>query len=244
MYTALRIQYSHIERFIVEIANGFKIEPRPTIREEVYEYLRRMILIGKIPSGERLIEAKLAEELQISRTPVREALNRLEMEKLISPLPKAGYEVRGFNEQEVKEICDIRMVTEALAAKWAASKITSKELKRLDEIIILTDKFIESKEAEKIVELDTEFHDIICKASRSERIDEINQRLRDHMLKFRMKGLCKADVARRSNEGHKRIANAILEKNMKGIESAFRYHLTWTKKDVTRIIRSNKRGTF
>jgi len=228
----------------LDLANGFKIQPRPTIREEVYEYLRRMILIGKIPSGERLVEAKLAEELQISRTPVREALNRLEMEKLISPLPKAGYQVRSFSEQEVKEICDIRMVTEALAAKWAASKITPGELKRLDEMIDLTNKFIEEKEAERVVELDTEFHDAICKISGSERIDEINQRLRDHMLKFRMQGLCIAEVARRSNEGHKRIATAIRNKDVQEIEAAFRYHLSWTKKDVTRIIRNSKRGSI
>lgn len=222
--------------------DSFIIQPRPTIREEVYDYLRRMILIGKIPSGQRLIEGKLAEELRISRTPIREALSRLEMEKLIYPVPKAGYEIREFTEEEVKEICEIRMVTEALAAKWAATKITLKELERLDRIIQLTDKYIDRNETQKVVELDTEFHDIVCSASRSKRIEEINHRLRDHMLMFRMKGLCVADIARRSNEGHRRIAQALRKGVMKGIESAFKYHLTWTKRDVIRTIRRQARG--
>lgn len=226
----------------MEIMDSFIIQPRPTIREEVYDYLRRMILIGKIPSGQRLIEGKLAEELRISRTPIREALSRLEMEKLIYPVPKAGYEIREFTEEEVKEICEIRMVTEALAAKWAATKITLKELERLDRIIQLTDKYIDRNEAQKVVELDTEFHDIICSASRSKRIEEINHRLRDHMLMFRMKGLCVADIARRSNEGHRRIAQALRKGVMKEIESAFKYHLTWTKRDVIRTIRRQARG--
>lgn len=226
----------------MEIMDSFIIQPRPTIREEVYDYLRRMILIGKIPSGQRLIEGKLAEELRISRTPIREALSRLEMEKLIYPVPKAGYEIREFTEEEVKEICEIRMVTEALAAKWAATKITLKELERLDRIIQLTDKYIDRNETQKVVELDTEFHDIVCSASRSKRIEEINHRLRDHMLMFRMKGLCVADIARRSNEGHRRIAQALRKGVMKGIESAFKYHLTWTKRDVIRTIRRQARG--
>ncbi len=226
----------------MEIMNGFRIEPRPTIREEVYDYLRRMILVGKIRSGQRLMEGKLAEELRISRTPIREALSKLEMEKLIYPVPKGGYEIREFTEKEVKEICEIRMVTETLAAKWAAPKITSKEFERLDRIIQLTDKYIDRHESQKVVELDTEFHDIICIASRSKIIEEINRRLRDHMLMFRMKGLCVADIARRSNEGHRRIARALGKRDIKEIESAFKYHLTRTKRDVIQIIRDQVRG--
>jgi DNA-binding GntR family transcriptional regulator len=215
----------------------FEIQPRPSIADEVYEFLRRQILTGGIVSGERLVVSELAEKLNVSRTPVRESLHKLEMEKLICSLkPKAGYLVTDVTEEDVAEICDIRMVTEALAAKRASNRITSKELGRLDEIIVLTDKCIRKKDSSKLVELDTEFHDIICKASRSARIEEINQRLRDQMLRLRVRALCVPKIALKSNEGHRRIAQAIRSKDAIKIESAFNFHLSETKKGVTDVL--------
>jgi DNA-binding GntR family transcriptional regulator len=207
----------------------------------VYEFLRQQILTGGILSGERLIVSELAEKLNVSRTPVRESLHKLEMEKLVCSLkPKAGYLVKDVTEEDVAEICDIRMVTEALAAKRASNKITSKELDRLDEIILLTDKCIRRKDSNRVVELDTEFHDIICKASRSARIEEINQRLRDQMLRLRIKALCVLEIALKSNEGHRRIAQAIRSKDATKIESAFMFHLGETKKGLADVLENER----
>lgn len=217
--------------------HSFEIRPRPSIADEVYEFLRRQILTGGIRSGERLVVSELAEKLNVSRTPVRESLHKLEMEKLICSLkPKAGYLVTDVTEEDVAEICDIRMVTEALAARRASGRITPKELDRLDEIILLTEKCIRKKDGERIIELDTEFHDIICKASRSSRIEEINQRLRDQMLRLRVRALCLPEIALKSNEGHRRIAQAIRSKDATKIESAFTFHLSETKKAVTDLL--------
>ena len=219
---------------------NFEIKHRPTIREEVYEFLRRKILTGEIGKETRLIEAKLAEQINISRTPVREALHKLEMEKLIQSIPRVGYVIRDITEKELDEICEIRLALETLAAKWASTKITSKGLKRLDRIVLLTDKHIEKNETQVVVELDTEFHDIICKASRSRRLEEISQNLRDHMLRFRMTALCVAEIAYRSNEGHRRILQAVKKRDMNEIESAVSFHLNWTKKDVKDVIEKIK----
>jgi DNA-binding GntR family transcriptional regulator len=221
--------------------HSFEIRPRPSIADEVYEFLRRQILTGSILNGERLIVSELAEKLNVSRTPVRESLHKLEMEKLISSLkPKAGYLVKDVTEEDVAEICDIRMVTEALAAKRASNKITSKELDRLDEIILLTDKCIRKKDSNKVVELDTEFHDIICKASRSARIEEINQRLRDQMLRLRVRALCVPEIALKSNEGHRKIAQAIRSKDSVKIDSAFMFHLGQTQKSLADISKNEQ----
>jgi DNA-binding GntR family transcriptional regulator len=215
------------------------IQNYPTIREQVYDHIRRAILSGEIASDERLVEGKLSEELGTSRTPIREALHKLEMEKLVRPIPRVGYVVREITEEEIEEICEIRAALETLAAKWASTKITPKELARLERIVLMTDKHIERNETQVVVDLDTEFHDILCRAGKSRRLEEISQSLRDHMLKFRIKGLCFPEIARRSNEGHRHILQAIKSKNRKKIESAVRFHLGRTKDDVTKLFRSS-----
>jgi len=215
------------------------IQSYPTIREQVYEYIRRAILSGGITSGKRLSEAKLSKDIGTSRTPVREALHKLEMEKLVQSLPRVGYVVREITETEIKEICEIRLALETLAAKWASTRISAKELARLGKIILLTENHIKRNGTSAVVKLDTEFHDILCKASKSERIEELSQSLRDQMLKFRMKGLCFTEIARRSNEGHRRILQAVKSKKINRIESAVRFHLGRTEKDMTNLFRGD-----
>lgn len=216
---------------------NFKISPRVSIADEVYEFLRKQILIGEITGSDRLTVSELAEKLEVSRTPVRESLQKLEMEKLIVSLkPKAGYMVKSIDEDDVSEICDIRMVTEALAAKRASNNITPKELDRLDKIVDLEKEFIQKNDRSNLIELDTEFHDIICKTSRSPRIEEINQKLRDLMLGLRIKALWVRKIALISNEGHRRIADAIRSKDTVAIEQACISHVGSTKQHVIDLL--------
>jgi DNA-binding GntR family transcriptional regulator len=220
----------------MRILEQIDIKRPPTIREEVFKHLRKKILTGEIRPGDRLIESKLADEIRISRTPIREALHNLEKEKLIQSIPRVGYVVREISRDEVEEICEIRASLETLAAKWAAAQITATELRRLERNIQQTAKSIEKNDTRAVVRLDTEFHDIICSASKSPRIEEISQTLRDHMLRFRMKGLCIPEIAYRSNEGHRRILQAIKSGDPQEIESAVSFHLNSTKKNVTEIL--------
>jgi DNA-binding GntR family transcriptional regulator len=208
----------------------------PSIREEVFKYIRQKILTGEILPGTKLIEARLAEEIGISRTPIREALHNLEMEKLIKSVPRVGYVVSEITKEEVEDILEIRIALESQAAKRAAKHLSPRELKRLEKIILLTEKCIDKNDAHRVVELDTEFHEIICKASKCQRLEQISQTLRDHMLRFRITGLRVPEIARRSNEGHSRIVASLKSKNMRKIVSAVRYHLTWTRKDLIQIL--------
>ena len=223
--------------------NKFMIPNYLTIREEVYKYIRRAILLGEIRPGERLIEAKLSKEIGTSRTPIREALHKLEMENLIYSIPRVGYVVKDITEEEVEEICEIRIALETLAATWASAHITQQELDRLNQTILLTEKHIRKNEMEEVIKLDSEFHEILCKASKSQRIEEISQSLRDHMLKFRIKALCVPEIAYRSNEGHRRILQAVKKRDTNKIEEAVRFHLNRTKKDVTNVIKRTGQQT-
>jgi DNA-binding GntR family transcriptional regulator len=216
----------------------FKIQPRLTITDEVYDFLRQKILTGEIEKGERLIASKIAEELQISRTPIRDSLNRLEMEGLIYPMPKAGYVVSGISEEDVEEIIEIRIITESLAAKWASTRITSDELQILENLIIKMDNYLQNKEIDEAVKLDGEFHDLICKISGSRRIEEITQRLRDHSVMFRYKALNMEEIGSKSNVGHRQIFEAIKKGDFTEIEIAYKNHLSIAKELLLNAIRN------
>ena len=213
-----------------------EIGPKPIIREKVYEYLRNKILIGELESGDRLSEGKLAGAIGTSRTPVREALHKLEMESLIRARARSGYIVVGILRHEVEEICEIRVALETLAAKWASARITIAGMDHLHEIVTETRRKIEIQDTDAVVRLDTEFHDLICKASGSKRLVEISQGLRDQMLRFRIRALCFQKVALRSNEGHERIIKAIESKNPRRIEDSVQFHLRRTIKDVKKKV--------
>jgi len=143
---------------------------------EVYTVLRRAIVEGVVKPGERLIEEKWAEELGVSRTPVREALDMLEVEGLVVSVPNRGAVVRTFSKEEVKEIYDLRAVLEGYGARRAAVLITDEELsslKRINESMQASLQRTFPSKAEEVrwlVEQNNEFHRIIVGASRSERL--------------------------------------------------------------------------
>ena len=103
-----------------------------SIRKKVFTAIREYILDGSFPPGERLVESRIAEQIKTSRTPVREALHLLESEGLLESIPRAGYRVKSLHWEEVEEICEIRVVNETLAARWAMKRITPKELLALE----------------------------------------------------------------------------------------------------------------
>jgi DNA-binding GntR family transcriptional regulator len=221
----------------MKILDKIEIQRPPTIREEVFKYLRQKILTGEACPGAKLIESKLAEEIGASRTPVREALHKLEMENLIQSIPRVGYVVNDITEEEVEEIIEIRVAVETLAAKRASAKITSRELNRLERIIRLTEGRLKSDKTDGVADLNTEFHERICRASRSQRILAISQNLRDQMLRFRRIALREPEVAREANEGHRHILESIKSADMQAIEKAVHAHLVWTRDHIIHSVR-------
>jgi len=205
-----------------------------TIRRKVYDYLREKLLNGEIPPHEHLIEAKIAKEIGTSRTPVREALHNLEMEGLIESIPRVGYVVKPISEQEVEEICEIRAVVEILATRWAVAKARQKVIEELEENIYLSEKEASSEKPRAFVELDAHFHEIIAKHSGSQRLLELAQTLRRHMLRYRIESIYSVDNVLRAIEGHRGILEAIKKADLEEVSRAIQYHLQQSKKDILR----------
>ncbi|MBM4305324.1 MAG: GntR family transcriptional regulator [Deltaproteobacteria bacterium] len=219
----------------------FKIRPTNTIRERVYTQLRKAVLSGKIPTNERLVEGQLALQLGTSRTPIREALHKLELENLVSSIPRVGYIVKGLSEEDINDICEIRSVIEGLAVRRAISQITEKNLERLRKNIEQSQQAILQERLEKMVVLDTEFHDILCHSSGSKRIHELSQSLREYMFKFRVECLRTPAIASKAVIAHERIYRAICERDLIQAQKSVDDHLREVRGDIVNYYRSTEK---
>lgn len=203
-----------------------------SIREKVYTAIRNLILDGTFPQGERLVESRIAEQIKTSRTPVREALHLLEKEGLLESIPRAGYQVKPLLWEEVEEICEIRISNETLAARWAMKRITPKELLLLENNLTSAEHEIRAGNPRAFVQRDAEFHEILARASGSERLFELCQLLRKHMLRYRVESLYLPETGLRAIQGHRRILECIRAMDERGVEEAIRGHLEQSLADV------------
>ena len=213
-----------------------------SIREKVYAAIRNDILNGRITPGDRMVETRLAAQIKTSRTPVREALHMLEREGLIEAIPRVGYRVKSLKWDEVEEICEIRRVNETLAARWAMKRITPKELQAMEENLGLSEAEIRQGNPKAFVELDAEFHEILARASGSERLFELCQMLRRHMLRYRIESIFREENVVRAISGHRRIYECIKRNDKENIDQAVRDHLETAKQDVRQYAFSEDLG--
>lgn len=132
-----------------------------TLADQVFERLESDIIQGVYQRGEVLTELKLVEQLNVSRTPIREALRRLAQERLIADTGK-GSVVLGITAEDLVDIMDIRCKIEGLASYYAAKNATPEGLARLRHIMDLQEFYFEKRDAEHLREMDDRFHDIIC----------------------------------------------------------------------------------
>jgi DNA-binding GntR family transcriptional regulator len=132
-----------------------------SLADQIFEKLENDIIFGNYPRGEILTELKLVEQLGVSRTPIREALRRLEQERLIADLGK-GSMVLGITEDDLMDILDIRVHIEALASRYAALNLTEEGKNKLTHIVDLQEFYFNKWDPEHLRKMDDEFHDTIC----------------------------------------------------------------------------------
>lgn len=220
---------------MVDFTDELIIEHPVSIRQKVYDYLRNQILSNLIPAGTRLVEGRIAGQINVSRTPIREALHILEMEGLIESFPRVGYRVKELKWEDVEELCEIRAVNEILAARWAMQRIAPEQLAALKANIDAAEAEIQAGQPQLFVERDAEFHEMLAKASSSKRLLELCQMLRRHMLRYRLESLYVAEAGLRAIAGHRQIVACLEKKDDIGIEAAIRNHLEQSKRDIRRF---------
>lgn len=217
-----------------------RIEDPVSIREKVYRAVRSDILDGLISPGERIVEARLAKHIKTSRTPVREALHMLEREGFLESIPRVGYRVKQIKWHEIEEICEIRAVNEILAARWAIEKMTPEVLQALEENLKKSEAEVKKGDLKSFAESDAEFHEIVARGSGSERLLELCQLLRRHMLRYRMTTLYVQEVTIKVIKDHRRIFDCIRKKDKTGVSSAIRDHLEMAKRNIKKYAFGDK----
>jgi DNA-binding GntR family transcriptional regulator len=197
-----------------------------SLTEEIASYVRDKILKGEYGIGERIKENSLAEELRVSRTPVREAIKQLETEGLVECVPNRGCFALGFTKQDIEDIYAVRMTVEVLAMKWAVNKITEEEIKGLQEEFDIMEFYTKKGDGHKVMELNKRFHEIVYNASRSRFLVQILKSYQEYVQQTRKAAVyCESNLKEILDE-HREILEAVKARDEKKAVETILNHLT------------------
>jgi len=211
------------------------------LREAVCEALRDAIRKGILEPGERLMEVQVAEELGISRTPVREAIRKLEQEGYVIMMPRRGTYVSDVSESDIKEIFEIRSALEALATGLAARRIEQEELETLQSMLFEIEGYIKQNDIEKIVEADIKFHGLLYQVSRNERLVNIISNLKEQLARFRTLSMSYPGRLYETLEEHSEMVEAIANGDVSAARDAAEHHMERAEKTLLKALRRQKR---
>ncbi len=201
------------------------IEYKPkSLADQVYERLEEHILNGDYKQGELITEKQLVAELGVSRTPIREALSRLEYDNLVKET-SLGTEVRGINEEDVRDLYEVKKKLEVIATKRAVKNMSDEDIERMKEILEQQIYFAGKGDAEKVRNLDTDFHDLIYSSCGSITFNQILSGVHHKLKKYRRNSLKSKKRIKESCTEHEAIYKAFFERNAKDAEKAMAKHL-------------------
>jgi DNA-binding GntR family transcriptional regulator len=235
---------SHIQTDISLKAVRISGDGSASLAKQVYKELHWAIITGKIPSGTRLVETTLATHLGVSRTPVREALQKLVSEGTLYAIPRAGYIVEDMTERDVVELFMARAAVERLVTRLAAERVTAEDLKLLEANLREMDKLLRGKLTGKMVDLDIQFHQLLGSIAKSKILQELNQVLIKRTLRFRVYCLRIPVTAEVTRDGHMQIIEALRGKDPNSAEAAMTSHLEDTKQIVAECVGRLRQGSF
>jgi DNA-binding GntR family transcriptional regulator len=195
------------------------------LREQVYRRLKDSILNVVLEPNRRLIEEKLAAEMGTSRTPVREAIQKLEKEGLIHKLPKGGFAVNVVTDDDIEEVFGIRSVLEGYAGYLATIRATEDDLRVMEEIVQRQEICLDNAETDEIIRLNTNFHDLFYKTARSKKLYTIINDLRDFIYRYRILILRYEGMASIAIQDHKDMITLMRAKNARQVEKLVRKHI-------------------
>ncbi len=156
------------------------------LRDVIFNTLREAIITGELKPGERLMEVQLAEKMGVSRTPVREAIRKLELEGWVSMIARRGAQVAGLSIKDIMDVLEVRASLDGLSTSLAAARITDEELKDLNNIYSQFMNYVEKDNLPGQVKKDVEFHEVIYRSSRNDKLIQIVSNLREQVQRFRV----------------------------------------------------------
>lgn len=215
-----------------------KLKPQ-SIREMVFKRLRKEILIGKRKPGEKLVESELAEELGVSRTPIREALHKLEQEGLIEVYPRKYSLVIGITNECLHEINLIRALLEPAAAKHAIVHLTDEQLQEMERLLDQSEYYFKNNDIRNLLRVHDAFHQMMIQASKLPRIIQILENMHDYIVRFRISFLSHPDLVARSIREHRDILAAAKQRDAEKVEAILKEHLFGISEYATVALEQN-----
>jgi DNA-binding GntR family transcriptional regulator len=185
------------------------IKEAKSLSNHIFEKLREDILSGVYGDGQKLIESKIAQDLGISRTPVREAIKKLELEGLVENRLNRGNIVTTIKDRDIEDIYTLRIAIEEITTRWTVERISDQQVILLEEIVDLMEFYTIKKDITKIFELNTQFHELIFKSACSGYLEHVLKDLLQIIKNQRKKSLYSDGRMDSALEEHKEILNAI-----------------------------------
>jgi len=216
-----------------------------SVRDRTYEALKQAIVRGRLAPGQRIVEAQVAELLNISRTPLREALLRLEAEGFVERVTSGGVRVRGLSLEEIRELYAVRSVLEGLTAREATERITNEQLESLANLIRQIEEADSgaSPDVHRIARLGEEFHQIILEASGNRKCADLLRLLQDHIDRYRQFTIAMPGRGRAAAKEHEALLEALRLRDPEKAERAMRAHVLEAGQWLTRRLReANREG--
>jgi DNA-binding GntR family transcriptional regulator len=207
------------------------------VRQRAYEHLKSAILSGRLGPGKRLAEEHLAEELGVSRTPVREALHKLELEGLIKPLETRGFIVSKDSREEIEELFDMRAILEGYGLRVISERVSENLLDQLNGFIENGEDALRRKQLREVFKWNTQFHDTLHRmVSEKKRLHRLLVNVRKYVLRYREDTLQYPDGGRRALDGHHKIVMALRLKDPDLCERVMREHIQEAKEDAIQFL--------
>lgn len=206
------------------------------LRDVVFNTLRQAILKGEMEPGERLMEIQLAQKLGVSRTPIREAIRKLELEGLVVMIPRKGAEVAHITEKDMKDVLEVRSALEELAAELACKNVTTEKLNELKTANKVFESAIVQQDVVGIVDADVTFHDIIYSMTGNARLIQIINNLQEQMYRYRLEYVKDARTHSILISEHNDIIRQFAARNVDEAKTVIRQHINNQEKGIIRLL--------
>lgn len=202
-----------------------KLDEYKPLRDVVFESMREGIIKQILKPGERLMEIQLAEEMGVSRTPVREAIRKLELEGFVVIVPRKGAYVASISLNDIHEVYEIRAALETLAAGLAAERATSEDIEAMEKCLHRESLSLNSSDVIASVDADVGLHDLIYRASKNSRLLATLNNLREQIYRTRVRSLFLPGRRKQSHEEHTRIVEAISSHDVSQAQKLLQAHI-------------------
>lgn len=210
------------------------------LRDVVFNTLRQEILTGNLKPGERLMEIHLANKLGVSRTPIREAIRKLELEGLVIMIPRKGAEVAQISWKSLKDVLEVRSALDALAIELACERMEQNELELLYKACESFEDATKTKDTRQIAEADVAFHDIIVLSTENKRLIQLVNNLSEQMYRYRFEYIKDESQHEMLVQEHKEMYRCIQCKDKKAAADVVKKHIDNQEEAIIRQLQLEK----